>query len=125
MSWPVPICPNPPWPASPPTVTRSSWWGTPPCGGCGGTGTDLTLDDEFRPRYRTLAGQTHGWDAVLALGAAWFLDNGAGSENYAGTLRDQGSSTAPLHLVRVDLDTGDVTLTDVCGRPGGSWPTRR
>ncbi len=82
-------------------------------------GFALTLDDAFRPRYRTLPGQTHGWDAVLALGAAWFLDNGAGSETYAGTLRDKGSSTAPLHLVRVDLDTGDVALTDVCGRPGG------
>lgn len=82
-------------------------------------GTELTLDDGFRARYQTLAGQTHGWDAVLALGAAWFLDNGAGSQNYAGTLRGRGSSTAPLHLVRVALDTGEVTLTEVCGRPGG------
>jgi hypothetical protein len=82
-------------------------------------GVALTLDAGFAPRYRTLAGQSHGWDAVIALGAAWFLDDGAGSENYAGTLRGQGLSTAPLHLVRVDLDTAAVTLTEICGRPGG------
>ena len=63
------------------------------------------LDDDFRPRYRTIEGQTYGWDAVLDAGAAWFLDNGEGSEGYAGTLRDHGRSPAPLHLVRVDLAT--------------------
>lgn len=82
-------------------------------------GTALVLDDGFAPRYRTLDGQTHGWDAVLALGAAWFLDDGAGAERYAGTFRGQGVSPAPLHVVRVDLVTGDVQLTEVCGRPGG------
>jgi hypothetical protein len=82
-------------------------------------GRSLTLDGDFRPRYRTLPGQTYGWDAVLAGGAAWFLDNGAGSEGYAGTFRGRGASTAPLHLVRVDLDTGTVQLTEICGRPGG------
>jgi hypothetical protein len=85
----------------------------------GWDGADLVVDPDFRPVYRIIDGQTHGWDAVIALGAAWFLDDGAGSENYAGTLRGQGSSTAPLHLVRVALDTGDVSLTEVCGRPGG------
>jgi hypothetical protein len=82
-------------------------------------GTRFTVDDSFRARYRTLAGQTYGWDPVLALGAAWFLDNGAGSERYAGTLRGRGISTAPLHLVRVDLTTGAVTLTEVCGLANG------
>ena len=53
-------------------------------------------------------GQTYGWDPVIALGAAWFLDDGEGSERYVGTLRGQGRSTAPLHLVRVDLATGAV-----------------
>jgi outer membrane protein assembly factor BamB len=28
-------------------------------------------------------------------------------------------STAPLHLVRVDLASGGVTLAEVCGQPGG------
>ena len=82
-------------------------------------GTDLVADAAFAARYRTMPGQTHGWDAVLALGAAWFLDDGAGAERYAGTFRGVGTNTAPLHLVRVDLDTAAVQLTEVCGRPGG------
>jgi outer membrane protein assembly factor BamB len=28
-------------------------------------------------------------------------------------------STAPLHLVRVDLATCDVAMVEVCGKPGG------
>ena len=71
------------------------------------------------PRYRTLEGQTYGWDCVLAGGAAWFLDDGDGSERFSGTLRGHGVSTAPLHLVRVDLGTGEVAMAEVCGQPGG------
>lgn len=82
-------------------------------------GTRLELDDTFAGRYRTLTGQSYGWDAVLSLGAAWFLDNGEGSERYIGTLRGQGVSAAPLHLVRVDLATAAVTLTEICGLPNG------
>ena len=82
-------------------------------------GNRLVLDDTFTPRYRTVPGQTYGWDAVLALGAAWFLDNGEGAERYAGTFRDHGISAAPLHLVRVDLTTAAVTLTEICGLPNG------
>jgi hypothetical protein len=82
-------------------------------------GASLELDPTFTPRYRTIEGQTYGWDAVLALGAAWFLDNGGGSENYVGTFRGQGISPAPLHLVRVDLETAAVALTEICGLPNG------
>ena len=82
-------------------------------------GRSLDVDASFAPRYRTLSGQTHGWDAVVALGAAWFLDNGAGSEGYAGTFRGRGISPAPLHLVRIALDSGEVSLTEICGRPMG------
>ena len=82
-------------------------------------GHDLAVDRDFAARYRTVRGQTYGWDAVLALGAAWFLDNGEGSERYAGTFRGQGISAAPLHLVRADLATGAVTLTEICGLPNG------
>jgi hypothetical protein len=82
-------------------------------------GRRLAVDDDFCPTYRTIDGQTYGWDAALALGAAWFLDNGEGSERYAGTFRGQGTNTAPLHLVRVDLASGEVQLTEICGRPGG------
>lgn len=85
----------------------------------GWDGGRLTLDDAFTARYRTLDGQTYGWDCVLAAGAAWFLDDGEGSDGYDGTLRGHGVSTAPLHLVRVDLATGAVRLAEVCGRPGG------
>ncbi len=82
-------------------------------------GHALALDDAFRPRYRTLTGQTYGWDAVLTERAAWFLDNGAGSEGYAGTFVGRGVSAAPLHLVRVDLASGAVGLTEICGFPNG------
>ena len=82
-------------------------------------GDTLTLDPDFGPRYRTIDGQTYGWDAVIAAGSAWFLDNGEGSERFAGSFRGQGISLAPLHLVRVDLTTGAVDLTEICGLPNG------
>ena len=82
-------------------------------------GRALVHDDAFAPRYRTLEGQTYGWDCVIAAGAAWFLDNGDGSERYSGTLRGNGVSTAPLHLVRVALSNGAVTMAEICGLPGG------
>jgi len=79
----------------------------------------LALDDGFRAVYRTMEGQGYGWDCVLAAGAAWFLDDGDGSEAYDGTLRGHGLATAPLHLVRVDLASGGVTMAEICGLPGG------
>jgi hypothetical protein len=82
-------------------------------------GHALDRDESFAPVYRTIDGQTHGWDAVIDAGAAWFLDNGAGSNRFAGTFRGVGTNVAPLHLVRVDLVTATVSLTEVCGLPGG------
>jgi hypothetical protein len=82
-------------------------------------GATLQFDVDFDGRYRTLAGQTYGWDPVLAAGAAWFLDNGEGGNRYVGTMRDRGVSEAPLHLVRVDLTTGATSLTEICGLPNG------
>jgi hypothetical protein len=82
-------------------------------------GGSLELDDAFVAPYRTLPGQTYGWDAVLALGAAWFLDDGEGTDRYNGSFRGMGISEAPLAVVRVDLATGAVTRTEVCGLPGG------
>ena len=81
-------------------------------------GAQLRLDD-FRGDYRHLAGQGFGWDAVIADGCAWFLDNGESTHKFAGTLRGVGTATAPLHLVRVRLDSGLVSLTEICGLPGG------
>jgi hypothetical protein len=82
-------------------------------------GSALALDEGFTPRYRTLPGQTYGWDAVIEAGAAWFLDDGEGTNAYSGSFTGIGTNECPLHLVRVDLHTGDVTLAEVCGRPGG------
>jgi hypothetical protein len=79
----------------------------------------LHRDDGFGAHYRSVEGQTYGWDPVLSLGAIWFLDNGEGSERYVGTFRGQGANAAPLHLVRVDESTHDVTLTEICGLPNG------
>lgn len=79
----------------------------------------LTLDPGYRALYRTLPGQTYGWDPVLENGAAWFHDNGAGTERFSGTLRGLGLSTAPSHLVHVHLVTGEVTMTEIAGLPGG------
>lgn len=90
------------------TLYRASW-----------DGTALVADPGFAATYVTEPGQTYGWDATLALGAAWFLDDGFGSERYVGTFKGQGVNTAPLHLVRVDLATGVVSLTEICGLPGG------
>lgn len=92
------------------TVRRVRW---------SSTDRSLELDPGFAPVYRTLDGQTHGWDAVIADGAAWFLDDGAGSERYAGSFRGIGANACPLHLVRVDLATGATSLVEVCGEPNG------
>ncbi len=79
----------------------------------------LHPDEQEPVRYRTLPGQTYGWDCVIALGAAWFLDNGEGSDRYTGTLFGHGVSQAPLHLVRIDLTEGTCAMAEVCGLPGG------
>ncbi len=80
---------------------------------------ELHPDDSFWPHYRTRAGQTYGWDCVIALGAAWFLDDGDGSEGYTGTLHGHGLSTAPLHLIRVELGSGAVSSAQVGEGHGG------
>ncbi len=82
-------------------------------------GQRLRRDTAMAAQYLVFDGQTYGWDCVLALGAAWFLDDGEGSESFAGTMRGLGVSIAPLHLVRVDLKTGLVRLVEVCGLMGG------
>ena len=82
-------------------------------------GARLRHDPDFAPVYRTRPGQTYGWDATIALGAAWFLDDGEGSERFAGSFRGLGISEAPLQLVRVGLEDGAVSSTEIFGRPGG------
>lgn len=77
--------------------------------------------DEAPRRYVTMDGQTHGWDAVVEAGAAWFLDDGDGSTAFGPSFRGKGTNTAPLHLVRVDLLDRDAppTMVEICGQPGG------
>jgi len=79
----------------------------------------LTVDTTFNARYRTLVGQTFGWDAVITDEDAWFLDNGEGTQLFMGSFRGVGISSAPLHLVRVNKKTAQVTLTEICGLPDG------
>ena len=74
---------------------------------------------EPAPRYLTADGQGFGWDAVVASGAAWFLDDGEGTEGFGGCFHGKGVATAPLRLWRVDLDDGSLSSVEVCGRPGG------
>lgn len=69
--------------------------------------------------YRSLDGQTFGWDAVVTDTDAWFLDNGAGTEQFGPSFRGKTASTAALHLVRVPLDGAPPTLLEVTGEPGG------
>lgn len=82
-------------------------------------GSGLRLDGDFRPAYRRWPGQGYGWDAVIAGGSAWFLDDGEGTERYAGTFVGHGIAEVPLHLVRAPLDGDEPQLVEVCGRPGG------
>jgi hypothetical protein len=82
-------------------------------------GESLKVDDSFNARYRTIDGQTFGWDTVITDDDAWFLDNGEGTQLFTGSFRGVGISTAPLHLVRVNKQTGHVTLTEICGLPNG------
>lgn len=95
------------------------------------TTATLTEDETFRTRYRTLDGQTFGWDVVLDGGSAWFLDDGEGTTAFGPSFAGKGTNTAPLHLVRVPFGPGgaseattggearEAVLTEICGRPGG------
>lgn len=55
--------------------------------------------------HRAAQGQTFGWDAVVALGALWFLDNGEGTEQFldGGSLLGKGRSDAAVWLHRQPL----------------------
>jgi hypothetical protein len=74
----------------------------------------LSVDQTFNARYRTLEGQTFGWDAVITENDAWFLDNGEGTQLFNGSFRGVGISSEPLHK-----KSGKVTLAEICGLPNG------
>jgi hypothetical protein len=78
----------------------------------------LVRDESWRVPYRQLADQSYAWDAVVAGGQLWFMDNG--EHRYAGTMRGAGVAEGPLHLVRAALDSGAFELVPVCGLPAGA-----
>ncbi len=80
-------------------------------------GRRLALDADWSFRYRTAADQSYGWDPVIAGGHVWFMDNGA--HRYAGTMRDRGVASGPVHLVRVAVDDArDHELVEISGLAG-------
>jgi hypothetical protein len=110
------------------TIARLSSWANTVC--VVGTHSVFAIEvrgDSAREigcvRYRTLDGQTFGWDAVITDdGSAWFLDNGDGTEAFSGSFAGQSSSSAPLHLVRTTWPPeadAPPRLHEVCGEPGG------
>lgn len=79
----------------------------------------LTLDEGWSHRYRTSPGQSFGWDAVIADGYAWFLDNG--DADFRRSLRGGGKSPDPLRLHRVSLtDAADAVSFAPFGLPHGT-----
>lgn len=65
---------------------------------CGRAASPPMPMDRSTAIYRTLPGQTYGWDAVIALGAAWFLDDGKDTDRFNGALGGVGISESPtLH----------------------------
>jgi hypothetical protein len=78
----------------------------------------LALDDDWSVPYRTEADQSYAWDPVIAAGDVWFMDNG--DHTYQGSMRGQGVAAGPVHLVRIPIEGGPVTLTEVSGRPHGT-----
>lgn len=84
-------------------------------------GTSLMPDEAWTIEYPRFPGQTFGWDAVLEGGSAWFLDNGEGTTAFGPSFHGKGTSTSPLHLVRIPLeaDNPEPEFLEVCGKPGG------
>ncbi len=68
----------------------------------------LILDEDFIVPYRSDEGEGYGWDAVVTDSHVWFLDNGAGSEAYAGSLVGLGTSRTGQKLLQVDRASGAI-----------------
>ena len=79
----------------------------------------IVLDRDWRFDYASGTGQTYGWDVVLGLGQAWFMDNG--KHRYRTSMIGRGVSRTPNRLIRVNLlDSSDVEAVDVSGLAGGT-----
>jgi hypothetical protein len=82
-------------------------------------GQTLVRDMGWRFDYATGTAQTYGWDVVLGLSNAWFMDNG--KHRYLRSMIGRGVSQTANRLIRVNLsDCTDVETAEVSGIPGGT-----
>jgi hypothetical protein len=79
----------------------------------------LTRDDSWSFRYRTLRGQSYGWDPVIEDGQLFFMDNG--EHTFTTAMLHAGVAPGPVHLFRVSLaDAADRQLVEISGEPHGT-----
>jgi hypothetical protein len=79
----------------------------------------LERDDGWSFRYRSLPGQSYGWDPVIDGGHLWFIDNG--QHSYTTSMLGAGVAPGPVHLLRASLsESSDHELVEVCGDPYGT-----
>lgn len=82
-------------------------------------GSALVRDEGWCHDYVGDSGQSYGWDVVLSLGQAWFMDNGR--HRYRTSMIGRGVSPSANRLIRVALnDAADATAYVISGQPGGS-----
>lgn len=82
-------------------------------------GQTLVRDLDWRFDYATGTSQTYGWDVVLGMSNAWFMDNG--KHRYFRSMIGRGVSHTPNRLIRVNLsDCTDVETVEVSGIAGGT-----
>ena len=96
----------------------STWWATPACCGSGGTVGSWPTPGSAPPTGRRRARPTAGtacWPWVRHGSSTTATARPTSTARSAG----KGVSTAPLQLIRVDLSTGGVGATEICGSPGG------
>lgn len=83
------------------------------------TGERLDFDADWRFDYVAGTQQSHGWDAVIDGGNAWFMDNGA--HRYVTTMLGRGVAVTPNRLIRVSTtDARDREIVPVSGISRGS-----
>jgi hypothetical protein len=82
-------------------------------------GERLSRDQDWRVRYHGGPGHSYGWDAVIAGGHVWVMDNGA--HDYGSTMRGAGVASGPVRLIRVSCsDSSDVEMIEVSGARHGT-----
>ncbi|OYX40398.1 hypothetical protein [Sphingomonas sp.] len=79
----------------------------------------LVRDEDWCHNYVGSTAQSYGWDVVLALGQAWFMDNGR--HRYQTSMIGRGVVQTPNRLIRVALDDAqDHDAMAISGVDGGS-----